>query len=192
MKKTIMAIVCLLTTLAGCKSYTNSSDNGNGNSKENTEIDLSKVTVAPEEMVEYYEFTEASGMRYLRDENGEIYTSGGEKTLKKTDKGGMLYVRYEYVKRDTIAVDDDVFMHVSKIAKAYNLNENQGRYTDSDMFVTDVGPWNCYIKLKNGSRISGSVIMAFQVKDEKRMQRCEVFSKGISEINSYLRTLAKH
>lgn len=198
MKNTIMAIACLLITLAGGKSCTNINGNGNsngdnnGNSKENTEIDLSKVTVSPEEMVERYDYTNASGMRYYQDENGEIYTSDGEMTLKKTDKGGMLYVRYEYVKRDTISVDDEVFMHISKIAKAYNLQENQGRYTDSDMFVTDVGPWNCYIKLKNGTSFSGAVIMAFHVKDEKRMQRYEAFRQGISEINSYLRTFIKH
>lgn len=192
MKNIIMAFACLSITLAGSKSCSNSGGNNNDNSKENTEIDMSKVTVAPEEMVDSYHYSEASGMRAYTEENGEVYTNDGEMTLKKTDKGGMLYVRYEYVKRDTIAVDDEVFMHVSKIVKAYNLQENYGRYTDSDIFVTDVGPWNCYIKLKDGTSFSGSVIMAFQVRDEKRMQRCKVFSKGIGEINSYLRTLIKH
>ena len=126
------------------------------------------------------------------DDNGERYTNEGEMTLEKTDKGGMLYLRYEYVKHDSVAVDDEVFEHISKLVKAYKLEENSGSYTDSDMFVTDVGPWSCSVELKNGTSVFGSVIMAFEVKDKKRMKRCDNFVKGVSAINSYLRPMIKH
>jgi hypothetical protein len=90
------------------------------------------------------------------------------------------------VKRDSVAVGDSVFMHVSKMVKAYKMKENEGSYTDSDIFVTDVGPWGCNITLEDGTYISGSVIVAFEVKDKKRMQRCDDFSKAVSAINAYI------
>ena len=42
------------------------------------------------------------------------------------------------------------------------------------------------ITLEDGTYISGSVIVAFEVKDKKRMQRCDDFSKAVSAINAYI------
>lgn len=192
MKKTIIAVACLITTLAGCNTCTNIGGNDNGNSKKNTEIDLSKVTVAPEEMVDFFHYSKPSGMMAYSEDNGEIQTDEGEILLAKTENGGTIKVRYDYVKRDTISVGEDVIMEVSKMVKAYNMKENQGSYTDSEHQVTDVGPWSCSITLNDGTNINGSVVIAFYVKDEKRMEKCAEFSAGAKKISAYLYSLTGH
>ena len=179
-----LCMIALALLVFSCCSLKNG--NGGGKGGDTDVVNINDVKVTPEEMVTYYNFSTASGMMCYTDDNGERYTNEGEITLQKTNNGGMIYRRYEYVKRDSVAVGDSVFMHVSKMVKAYKMKENEGSYTDSDIFVTDVGPWGCNITLEDGTYISGSVIVAFEVKDKKRMQRCDDFSKAVSAINAYI------
>jgi hypothetical protein len=186
----VVSLIALALLVFSCCSLKKGNDGGKGGDTD--VVNINDVKVTPEEMVTRYHYSSSSGMMCYTDDNGERYTNEGEMTLEKTDKGGMLYLRYEYVKHDSVAVGDEVFEHISKLVKAYKLEENSGSYTDSDMFVTDVGPWSCSVELKNGTSVFGSVIMAFEVKDKKRMKRCDNFVKGVSAINSYLRPMIKH
>lgn len=188
----IYVIVIAALAIAGlaCCSAKNVTTDSNKTKKDSVSID--NVIVTPEKMVEYFNFSEAGGMTCISDDKGNIYTNSGEITLEKGENGGRISVRYEGIKTDTISVGDDVFLHVSKMVKAYKLKENAGSYTDSDIFVTDVSPWGCTATLKDGTFISGAKILGFEVKDKKRMRKCAEYSEGVYAICDYLHSVAGH
>ena len=104
-------MIALALLVFSCCSLKKGNDGGKGGDTDVVHINDVKVT--PEEMVTRYHYSSSSGMMCYTDDNGERYTNEGEMTLEKTDKGGMLYLRYEYVKHDSVAVGDEVFEHIS-------------------------------------------------------------------------------
>ena len=141
---------------------------------------------APKAISFYYE--EPSGMRMMRDEEGNVFTTFGEVNLKKTDEGNKLDVR-RGVKTTTIFVEDSVMSRVGELATQYNMSENSDSFNDSEIFATDVGNWHCSGKLENGVKFGCSGPDFYRVSDEKKMEKYTSFSSGAVAIYNYLKSL---